>query len=168
MRNNLNGMNQQALMQNSMNIMAAFNAGNTNGVSTPPPNGLTVPPNGTSGSPRMGHMNQQNQYPNGSISQVPKLEAQIRASYPNATPEQIRKMVGDSINQSVAQQRQQISQSAMHAAAGGANAMPGLPTGMQNSPQQYAQMLRAQQERQAAAAQQSRSASAGSGTGGGK
>jgi chromatin modification-related protein VID21 len=75
-------------------------------------------------------------------------------------------MVGDALNHSLAQQRQQISQSAMHAAAGGGGNFSAIPNGMQNSPQQYAQMLRAQQERQAASAsQQTRSASAGSGLG---
>ena len=160
MRPNMNGMNQQAFMQNNQAMMAAFNAGNMNGVSTPPANGLTVP---AAGSPRMAHPGQ-TQQPNGSVTQVTKLEAQYRAQLPAASPEQISKLVREALNQNLA-----ARQSAMHAAAGNGTPLAGMPTGMQNSPQQYAQMLRAQQERQATNAnQQPRSASAGSGSGMGK
>ncbi|OBT98375.1 chromatin modification- protein VID21 [Pseudogymnoascus verrucosus] len=71
--------------------------------------------------------------------QYAQLEASYRAKFPTATPEQVRKMVADALGNA---QRQ----AAMHAAAGGG------VQGMQgSSPVQYAQMLRAQQERQAAA-----------------
>ncbi|ELR01960.1 hypothetical protein GMDG_05133 [Pseudogymnoascus destructans 20631-21] len=71
--------------------------------------------------------------------QYAQLEASYRAKFPAATPEQVRKMVADALGNA---QRQ----AAMHAAAGGG------VQGMQgSSPVQYAQMLRAQQERQAAA-----------------
>jgi chromatin modification-related protein VID21 len=164
MRANLNmsGMNQQAFMQNNQAMLAAFNAGNMNGIGTPPANGLNVPSAGPAGSPRMGHPGQPQQ-PNGSVSQITKLESQFRAQFPTASPDQINKFVRDAL--STAAQRQ----SAMHAAAGSGTALAGMPGGIQNSPQQYAQMLRAQQERQAAAAsQQTRSTSTGSGSGMGK
>jgi chromatin modification-related protein VID21 len=161
---NMNGMNQQAFMQNNQAMMAAFNAGGMNGVSTPPANALNVPSVGPAGSPRMGHPSHAQQS-NGSVSQITKLESQYRAQFPTASPEQINKLVRDALNQNLVAQRQ----SAMHAAAGNGAALPSMPGGIQNSPQQYAQMLRAQQERQAAAAsQQTRSTSAGSGSGTGK
>lgn len=158
---NMNGMNQQAFMQNNQAMLAAFNAGSMNGVGTPPANGLNVPSAGPAGSPRMGHPGQPQQ-PNGSVSQITKLESQFRAQFPTASPDQINKLVRDALSQNLAAQRQ----SAMHAAAGSGTSLAGMPGGIQNSPQQYAQMLRAQQERQAAAAsQQPRSTSAGSGSG---
>jgi chromatin modification-related protein VID21 len=161
---NMSNMNNQSFMQNSQALMAAFSAGNMNGVGTPPSNGLNVPSTGPAGSPRMGHPGQPQQ-PNGSVSHINKLESQIRAQFPTASPEQIKKLVQETVSQSLAAQRQ----SAMHAAAGSGTALTGMPGGHQNSPQQYAQMLRAQQERQAAAAsQQPRSTSSGSGSGMGK
>jgi chromatin modification-related protein VID21 len=144
MRAGINSMNQQAFMQNNQAIMATFNAGNMNGVSTPPANGLNVP---SAGSPRIAHPNQPQQ-PNGSVSQFTKMEASYRAQFPNASPEQINKLVRDALSSNIA-----ARQSAMRAAAG-------------SSPQQYAQMLRAQQA--ASVSQQQRSGSAGSGSGIGK
>jgi chromatin modification-related protein VID21 len=159
MRQNMNGINQQAFMQNGQAMMAAFSIGNGNGVSTPPANGFNVNAVGSAGSPRIAHPGQ-SQHPNGSISQVSKLEAQCRARAPTATPDQINKMVRDTLNQNLARQ------SAMHAAAGGGTSLPGMPSGMQASPQQYAQMLRAHQEKQSGSiAQQNRSSSAGSNSG---
>ena len=71
--------------------------------------------------------------------QYAQLEASYRSKFPAATPEQVRKMVADALGNA---QRH----AAMQAAAGGS------VQGMQgSSPVQYAQMLRAQQERQAAA-----------------
>jgi chromatin modification-related protein VID21 len=161
---NMNGMNQQAFMQNNQAMLAAFNAGSMNGGGTPPANGLNVPSAGPAGSPRMGHPGQPQQ-PNGSVSQITKLESQFRAQFPTASPDQINRFVRDALNQNLAAQRQ----SAMHAAAGSGTPLAGMPGVIQNSPQQYAQMLRAQQERQqAAASQQPRSTSAGSGSGMGK
>lgn len=100
----------------------------------------------------------------GGLSHIAKLEAQARAQFPNASPEHLRKLVSDNL-QAMAS-RQQVSAAAMHAAAGGAHSpspahgpgghpgpsLAGLQPGMQNSPQQYAQMLRAQQQQQAALA----------------
>jgi chromatin modification-related protein VID21 len=160
---NMNGINQQAFLQNNQAMMAAFNAGSINGNGTPPANGLNIP-SVPAGSPRMGHPGQPQQ-PNGSVSQISKLESQFRAQFPTASPEQVKKMVQDTLSQNLAVQRQ----SAMHAAAGSGTSLTGMLGGIQNSPQQYAQMLRAQQERQAAAtSQQPRSSSAGSGSGIGK
>lgn len=165
MRANMTGMNQQNYIQSNQALMAGFSPSNPNGVSTPPANGLQVPNNGSSGSPRMNNQNNQQLHSNtNTVMDVNQLEAQYHTQYPNAPPEQIRKMVSETLKQRQVQ-RQQISQSAMHAAAGNGGPLPGLPGGMQHSPQQYAQMLRAQQERQAQATQQNRSASVGSGVG---
>ena len=148
-RGSFSAMNQQAFMQNNQTMLAAFNAGDMNGVGTPPANGLNIPSAGPAGSPRMGHPGQPQQ-PNGSVSQITKLESQFRFQFPTASPDQISKLVRDALSQDLAAQRQ----SAMHAAAGSGTALAGMPDGIQNSPQQYVQMLRAQQERQAAAASQ--------------
>lgn len=160
MRATLNGMTAQSFTQGNQGMMAAFNAGNMNGVSTPPANGLNAP---LAASPRMAHPNQ-TQQANG-VSQIQKLENSIRTQHPNATPEQINKLVRDTLmNHNLLQQQQR--QSAMHAAAGSGSPLPGIPPGMQNSPQQYAQMLRAHQQQQAATAnQQQRNGTATGGSG---
>jgi chromatin modification-related protein VID21 len=139
----MNGMPAPGFpMQNGM--MPPFNP-NTNGVSSPSPGGH-VPSPGQAGSPRMGqHPLQQ---PNG-VSHVQILEHQIKTKFPNATPEQVMRMISDQLAKSVhqQQQRQGIAQSAMNAAAGGAS-MNGMGPAGQGTPQLYAQMLRQQQENQ--------------------
>jgi len=157
----MNNMSQQAFMQNNQ-IMAAFNP-SVNGVGTPPTNGNHGSAGGAAGSPRMGPPNHSQPMPNGVSTHVATIEAQIRARNPTATPEQIHRMVQESLSKTIQhqqQQRQQLSQSAMHAAAGGGTPTP-MPAGIQNSPQQYAQLLRLQQQAQAQQSQQSRNPSAG-------
>jgi chromatin modification-related protein VID21 len=127
-------------MQNGM--MPPFNP---NGVSSSSPGGH-APSSGQAGSPRMG----QNllQQPNG-VSHVQILEHQIKAKFPQATQEQVMRMISDQLAKSVhqQQQRQGIAQSAMNAAAGGAS-MNGMGPAGQGTPHLYAQMLRQQQENQ--------------------
>lgn len=160
MNNNMNGMSQQAYMQNQA-MMAGFNM---NGVSTPPANGFNVQNPGQAGSPRMAQPNQPQQMLNSSgASPVAQLEKQFRAAHPQASPEQITKMVRDHLQQSMHRQQ------AMQAAAGNGTPLQGIPPqampgGVQN-PQQYARMLTDQMRRQQAEQQQNRSASAGSASG---
>jgi len=137
------------------NMMPPYNA-NTNGVSTPPPNNLISSPGpGQAGSPRMGQP-----HTSSGIPPVKIMEQQIQAKFPNATPEQITRMISEQLrnqhqHQHPAQQRQGLAQSAMNAAAGGVggNGMAGMNPGQGGTPQLYAQMLRQQQENQAKAAQ---------------
>lgn len=125
------------------NMMPPFTP-NTNGMSTPPANGLGVPTPGSAGSPRIAQPG--NQQP------IKALEQQIRQKFPNATNEQVQAMIRDHLTRSVAQA--QMTQSAMNAAAGGnmngSGGQPRVPSGVENSPQLYAQMLRAQQAAQQA------------------
>ena len=133
-------------------MMPPYNS-NTNGVGTPPPNGMMPSPGqGQAGSPRMGQQPRINNH-----IQAAHLEQQIKEKYPNATPDQVMRMISDTLAKSV-HQRQGLAQSAMNAAAGG-NGMNGgqghqrMPSGVESSPQLYAQMLRQQQENQQKAQQ---------------
>lgn len=161
---NMNGTNQQGFPQNNPPIMAGLNAANSNGVSTPSVNGYNVSSSGQSGSPRSAPPYQAQQQSGRVNLPAVELEAKLRVSNPNATTEQIRKMVSDYLsshgrqlaNQSTPQSMQSAqAQSAMMAAAGAtANGMPvSFANGTQPDPRQYAQMLRAQQREQAQANQ---------------
>jgi chromatin modification-related protein VID21 len=88
------------------------------------------------------------QQPNG-VSHVQILEHQIKTKFPNATQEQVMRMISDQLAKSVhqQQQRQGTAQSAMNAAAG-VSTMNGMGLAGQGTPQLYAQMLRQQQENQ--------------------
>jgi chromatin modification-related protein VID21 len=168
---NMNAMAAPGFAQ-MQNGMMPFAAGNN--VSSPGNNPSTQ---GQAGSPRMGHLQQ---LTSGMVPQAVRLEESIRQKYPNATQEQIMRMISETLAKSV-HQRQGLVQSAMNAAAGGningipngmANgmgnsmgmgAMAGnarMPGGVESSPQLYAQMLRQQQEKQAQAAQQAQQAAA--------
>jgi chromatin modification-related protein VID21 len=83
------------------------------------------------------------------VSHVQILEHQFKTKFPNATQDQIMRMISDQLAKSVHQhqQRQGIAQSAMNAAAG-APSMNGIGPAGQGTPQLYAQMLRQQQENQ--------------------
>jgi len=162
----MNGMPAPGFpMQNGM--MPPFNP-NVTGASSSSPGGHAPSP-GQAGSPRMG----QNplQYPTG-VSHVQILELQIKAKFPQATQDQVTRMISEQLSKSVhqQQQRQGIAQSAMNAAAGGA-AMNGMGQAGQATPQLYAQMLRQQQENQQKAQQQAAAqaanavANSGNGTG---
>jgi chromatin modification-related protein VID21 len=169
---NMNGMAAPGFPQ-MQNGMMPFAAGNN--VSSP---GNGPSPQGQAGSPRMGHPQQ---LTNGMVPQAVRLEESIRQKYPNATQEQIMRMISETLAKSV-HQRQGIVQSAMNAAAGGningipngmangmgngigMNGMGGnarMPGGVESSPQLYAQMLRQQQEKQAQAAQQAAATQSG-------
>lgn len=162
----MNGMPAPGFaMQNGM--MPPFHP-NTNGVASSSPGGH-VPSPGQAGSPRMSQNPLQQPNP---VSHVQMLEMQIKAKFPQATPDQVMRMISDQLAKSVhqQQQRQNITQSAMNAAAGAA-AMNGMGPAGQATPQLYAQMLRQQQENQQKAQQQAAQqaanavANAGNGTG---
>ena len=125
--------------------MLPFNPNNSNGISSPGPS-----PQGQAGSPRMGQLQQLS---NGMVPQAIRLEESIRQKYPNATQEQVMRMISDTLAKSV--QRQGLAQSAMNAAAGGnmngmvnGQGLANMNGGQGQSPQLYAQMLRQQQENQ--------------------
>jgi chromatin modification-related protein VID21 len=146
----MNNMSPPNFPQMANGNMLPFNPNNANGVSSP---GLS-PSQGQAGSPRMGQLQQLS---NGMVPQAIRLEESIRQKYPNATTEQVMRMISDALAKS-AHQRQGLAQSAMNAAAGGnMNGMvsgQGMVNGGQGqSPQLYAQMLRQQQEAQQKQAQ---------------
>jgi chromatin modification-related protein VID21 len=163
----MNGMSPLGFPQ-MQNGMIPFP--NPNGVSSP--GGGPSPNQGQAGSPRMGHPQQVS---NPMIPHAQRLEEQLRQKYPNATTDQIMRMVTEHLTKSM-HQRQGIAQSAMNAAAGGnmgmvngmgMNGMNGMnvgngrmPSGVESSPQMYAQMLRQQQENQQKAAQAAAAANA--------
>ena len=98
-------------------------------------------------------MGQLQQLSNGMVPQAIRLEESIRQKYPNATQEQVMRMISDTLAKSV--QRQGLAQSAMNAAAGGnmngmvnGQGLANMNGGQGQSPQLYAQMLRQQQENQ--------------------
>jgi chromatin modification-related protein VID21 len=161
----MNGISAPGFPQ-MQNGMMPFPAGNN--ASSPGNNPSTQ---GQAGSPRMGHPQQ---LTGGMMTQAARLEESIRQKYPTATPDQVMRMISETLAKSV-HQRQGLVQSAMNAAAGGningmpnamANGMPNgmgmngmggnarMPGGVEGSPQLYAQMLRQQQEKQAHQAQQ--------------
>ena len=149
---NMNGMSPPNFPQMPNGNMLPFNPNNANGVSSPGPS----PSQGQAGSPRMGHLQQLS---NGMVPQALRLEENIRQKYPNATQEQIMRMISDTLAKS-AHQRQGLVQSAMNAAAGGSmngmvngQGMANMNGGQGQSPQLYAQMLRQQQENQQKQAQ---------------
>jgi chromatin modification-related protein VID21 len=141
---NMNGFNQMT------GNMMPFNP-TPNGVGSP---GQSHLQHGQAGSPRMGHPQSLS---NGLVPHAIQLETIFRQKYPNSTPEQITRMVSESLSKSAASnQRQGLAQSAMNAAAGGNmngignmnGGPPRMPTGVENTPQMYAQMLRQQQQDQ--------------------
>jgi chromatin modification-related protein VID21 len=144
---NMTAMSPPNFPQMPNGNMLPFNPNNANGVSSP---GLS-PSQGQAGSPRMG---QPQQLSNGMVPQALRLEESIRQKYPNATQEQVMRMISDTLAKSV-HQRQGLAQSAMNAAAGGnmngmvnGQGMANMNGGQGQSPQLYAQMLRQQQENQ--------------------
>jgi chromatin modification-related protein VID21 len=148
---NMNGMSPPNFPQMPNGNMLPFNP-NANGVSSPGPS----PSQGQAGSPRMGQLQQLS---NGMVPQAIRLEESIRQKYPNATNEQVMRMISDTLAKS-AHQRHGLVQSAMNAAAGGnmngmvnGQGMANMNGGQGQSPQLYAQMLRQQQEAQQKQAQ---------------
>ncbi|MCJ1384822.1 chromatin modification- protein VID21 [Xylographa soralifera] len=123
----------------------------TNGKLSPAPNGISVHPR-TSASPRLANAVQAQQLSNGVTPMVNQIANQMKARHPNASPEQIRQLATDHLNQ---QLRSQNSQAAMQAAAGSGLGLNG--TGTQQglnfgntmlNPQMYAQSMHFQQQTQ--------------------
>lgn len=154
---NMNGQGQRGFGPNGQPIPQGYNGTNGNVVSTPPANNYNM----SNGSPRMGPPYPVQQANGRMPLPVSDMEAKLRASNPNMTPEQIRKIVSDQIasqsrpqlgGQNINQNGQTAqAQSAMMAAAGApSNGLPvNFANGAQPDPRQYAQMLRAQQREQA-------------------
>ncbi|KAB5558132.1 hypothetical protein GE09DRAFT_1058198 [Coniochaeta sp. 2T2.1] len=141
---------QQHYMGNSpAAMMAAFNAANGTGMPSPGV-GLSMPNMGA-GSPRPTPFTSQVQMPANIGAQIRELENKFRAQFPNHTADNIRNMAMEHLGRVIARQ-QHLSQSAMNAAAG-AVAQQVMANGITptTSPHQYAQLLRAQQQAQAAA-----------------
>ncbi|MCJ1387804.1 chromatin modification- protein VID21 [Xylographa bjoerkii] len=123
----------------------------TNGKLSPAPNGISAHPR-TSASPRLANAVQAQQLSNGVTPMVNQIANQMKARHPNASPEQIRQLATDHLNQ---QLRSQNSQAAMQAAAGSGLALNGSGTqqGMNFgnamlNPQMYAQSMHYQQQTQ--------------------
>ncbi|KAK3313756.1 hypothetical protein B0H66DRAFT_643249 [Apodospora peruviana] len=164
MRNVVNGMTPGAFMNNAQAIsnaramlastnaqamMASFNAAHSTGLATSPGAGLSMPL--PAGSPGRG------QQP-AIAERLKEFEAQFRAKHPDLPREAIRQFAMEHLSKLVVQSQQH----AMNAAVGGLaqqQAINGIPT--PNSPHQYAQLLRAQQQAQAAHAAQQAQAQAG-------
>jgi chromatin modification-related protein VID21 len=155
---NMNGMSPPNFPQMPNGNMMPFP--NTNGVGSP--GGASNQSQGQAGSPRLAH-------PNPMIPHAQRMEEQFRQKYPTASTDQIMRLVTEQLTKTM-HQRQGIVQSAMNAAAGGnvgmvnGMAMNGgmngmnvnngrMASGVESSPQMYAQMLRQQQENQQKAAQ---------------
>lgn len=141
----LAGLNQKNFLNNpqAQALIASMNAANGAGMSTPPTPGFNLPTNGTSSStaaspgiPQQTHQTY--------VSQLQHIESQLRQSQPHAPQEAVRQMA----RQLLQNRQNTIMQSAMNAAAGGANGQ----TAAANGPHQYAQLLRAQQQQQQAQA----------------
>lgn len=150
MRNMVHGISQQNFMANAQAqaqaMMASYGAANGAGMATSPNAASLGMHQLPSGSPRSLIPPQQ---VSALQAQLRELENSYRAKYPNHSQDQIRQQATEQLGRLYVQQRQQqLTQSAMNAAAGS--------QGLTNttSPHQYAQLLRAQQQAQAAAAAQ--------------
>ncbi|KAH0562386.1 hypothetical protein GP486_002922 [Trichoglossum hirsutum] len=156
---NMNGSAAQAVMHNSPNMMAAFQAATSNGNGIPGPatNGMNATA-GSSASPRMGQSllaqtTQSQSLPNGmapAMSNISHINQQLKATYPQMSAEQIQRFTSEQIA------REYRMTQAMNAAAGGnnphvqqqaVNMMNGTSI-PQSQQQMYAQMMRAQQATQ--------------------
>ncbi|MCJ1431722.1 chromatin modification- protein VID21 [Xylographa pallens] len=133
------------------NAAMLANLQSTNGKISPAPNGISVHPR-TSASPRLANAVQAQQLSNGVTPMVNQIANQMKARHPNASPEQIRQLATDHLNQ---QLRSQNSQAAMQAAAGsglglnGSGTQQGLNFGnTMLNPQMYAQSMHFQQQTQ--------------------
>jgi chromatin modification-related protein VID21 len=158
-RPTVNGINQQNFMTNAQAqalLSAQYGGINGAGMAGSPVAGLGMG-SVSSSSPRSNSGHLDKQYP-AYAAQLAELENQYRLKQPGLTADQARHMAHEQFARLIVQKRQQqLSQSAMNAAAGGATPQGlanGLPNGMaaSTSPHQYAQMLRAQQQVQAAQA----------------
>ncbi|KAI9776341.1 MAG: chromatin modification- protein VID21 [Geoglossum umbratile] len=155
----MNGSAAQAVMHNSPNMMAAFQAAtsNGNGIPGPIPNSMNTAA-GSSASPRMGQSllvqtTQSQGLPNGMtpvMNSISHINQQMKAKYPQLGAEQIQRLTQEQI-------AREYRMTAMNAAAGSNNARlqqqaPGMMNGagipQSQQQQMYAQMMRAQQATQ--------------------
>lgn len=134
------------LPQNNAVMLTNLQA--ANGKLSPAANGIPGLPR-TSASPRLSSVMQAQQLSNGTTPVVNQIATSLKARHPNASPEQIRQLATDQLNQ---QLRTQNSQAAMQAAVGNGIGLNGA--GMQQSlnfgntmlnPQMYAQYMHSQQ-----------------------
>ncbi|KAK4662169.1 RNA polymerase II transcription elongation factor SpEAF [Podospora pseudopauciseta] len=148
MRSVVNGLNQGAFMANAnaQAMMAAFNGG---GLATSPGAGLTMPML----NPRVagGALNPAVQ------QRIAELEVHYRNKSPGLTQQEARNLAMEQVGRIIVQnaQNHQLAQAhqqaAMSAAAGQLGHQPGLNAmTATTSPHQYASLLRAQQQAQAA------------------
>jgi chromatin modification-related protein VID21 len=157
-RTAVNGINQQNFLSNTQAMMASYSNAAAAGLSTPAAGGLHMP-SVPAGSPRP--QGAQPQLSAALLSQLNAVEAQLRQKHPNLTPEQLRQLAMEQLTRYMMAQRQNLSQSAMNAAAGAAtqaalaNGIPATGNSLQ-----YAALLRQQQQAQQAAAAAAAAASA--------
>ncbi|MCJ1282022.1 chromatin modification- protein VID21 [Xylographa opegraphella] len=123
----------------------------TNGKISPAPNGIPAHPR-TSASPRLANVVQAQQLSNGVTPILNQIASQMKARHPNASPEQIKQLATDHLNQ---QYRAQNSQAAMQAAAGSGLGLNGSGTQQVSNfgntmlnPQMYTQSMHFQQQAQ--------------------
>ncbi|KAH8895071.1 hypothetical protein GQ53DRAFT_762427 [Thozetella sp. PMI_491] len=149
----MNGMNQQNFMANAQAMMAFSNAANGAQMATSPNAGLSMP--GVAGSPRAFIQMAQ---PNSALAnRLREFEAQIRSKNPNIPPEQAHRLASEALAKLMQREPSLHShQQAAMSAAAGALAQGPLANGItaSTSPHQYAQLLRLQQQQQAAQHQQ--------------
>ena len=164
---NLNGTSQI----NNAAVLANLQA--TNGVPSPALNGASGALPGSSVSPRLTNSMQAQGLSSGMVPAVNTISREIKLRHPQASPEQVKQMTTDSLNQ----YRMNHSQAAMAAAVGNSasnNIASNLQVPLQQqamlngvngspmmNPAMYAQMMRSQQS-----TQQSRNG--GSGVNGGR
>jgi chromatin modification-related protein VID21 len=155
MRAALSQMNQKNFLNSpqAQAMLASMNGANGSGMSTPPGSNYSLSSNtmsqGTMGANTMSSVSPPpaatlpQQTHQTYVSQLQIIESQIRQANPNTPQDMVRQMA----RQLLQNRHNNLTQSAMNAAAGG-------QTAAANGPHQYAQLLRAQQQQQAAAAAQ--------------
>ncbi|KAK2605340.1 hypothetical protein N8I77_008185 [Diaporthe amygdali] len=159
-RNSMNGINQNNYMINSM---APYTPNGMGMATSPGAVGMGMQ-NVAAGSPPAPNFNrQQQQLPPQIQAQIMEIENTLRAKYPNITQQQAHGQALHIMQQRLMQNqvaRNNVTQSAMDAAAGSPHQQQGMVNGMPAaaSPHQYAQMLRQHQQQQAAQAAQANQA----------
>ncbi|MCJ1471840.1 chromatin modification- protein VID21 [Lambiella insularis] len=139
--------NVNIVSQNNAAMLANLQA--ANGKLSPAANGIPGIPR-PSVSPSLSSVVQAQQLSNGMTPVVNQIATSLKARHPNASPEQIRQLATEQLNQ---QLRSQNSQAAMQAAAGGGVNGTGLPQGINFgnpmlNPQMYTQYMHSQQSTQ--------------------
>ncbi|MCJ1401694.1 chromatin modification- protein VID21 [Xylographa trunciseda] len=153
--NNVNGTSSSpqptSMSTPQTNAAMLANLQATNGKISPALNSISAHPR-TSASPRLANAVQAQQLSSGVTPMVNQIANQMKARHPNASPEQIRQLATDHLNQ---QLRSQNSQAAMQAAAGsglglnGSGVQQGMNFGnTMLNPQIYAQSMHFQPQTQ--------------------